>query len=169
MLSQILSINNVMKNLLLITLLLISTTTFAEVPASAINPLSTKAEICKKGGYTSGKDSAGNDVRHVRTADKKAVYKAAGVVPGSNPLQCFAGPQKSPYEVDHRISLQLGGSNHISNLMLQSYCGPWNALDKDKLENALKRDVCKGTITLEKAQDLIYNNWENTYVDKFGP
>jgi hypothetical protein len=157
-----------MKNLLL-TLLLISTTTFAEVPATAINPLSTKELLCQKGGYTSGKDTAGEDVRKVTTANKKAVYAAAKVIPGTNPIQCFAGPGKSPYAIDHRISLQLGGSNHISNLMLQPYCGPWNARDKDKLENALRRDVCKGTITLKKAQDLIYNNWENAYVDKFGP
>ena len=51
------------------------------------------------------------------------------------------------YEVDHLISLELGGSNSIRNLWPQSYLTqPWNAHVKDRLENNLHAMVVSGQL-----------------------
>jgi hypothetical protein len=56
------------------------------------------------------------------------------------------------FEVDHLISLELGGSNSIRNLWPQSYrTQPWNARVKDRVENKLHQMVCKGEIDLKTA------------------
>jgi hypothetical protein len=94
-------------------------------------------------------------VRDVPVTLKKKVYKKYNVVYGSNPSKCFAGPNKSAWEVDHKISLSLGGSNDISNLQLQSYCGARNALDKDKDELRLLKEVCTGKTNIIKAQEFL--------------
>jgi len=68
------------------------------------------------------------------------------------------------YEVDHLISLELGGSNDIANLWPQSYVSePFNAHIKDKLENKLHALVCSGRITVETAQKAIANDWTAAY------
>lgn len=90
-------------------------------------------------------------VRNVSGSDKLAVYRRYGMtgpndtIPGTN-LQ-------KPYEVDHLISLELGGSNDITNLWVQPYEGTsWNAHVKDRLENSLRKQVCLGRMTVEAAQ-----------------
>lgn len=67
-------------------------------------------------------------------------------------------------EIDHLISLELGGSNDIKNLWPQPYAGKWNARGKDKLENVLHRLICDGTITPEEAQDQISHDWISAYI-----
>ena len=68
------------------------------------------------------------------------------------------------YEVDHLISLELGGSNDVGNLWPESYVSvPYNARDKDKLENTLHRLVCTGRMPLETAQELIRTDWIKAY------
>ena len=63
-------------------------------------------------------------------------------------------------EIDHLISLELGGSNDIKNLWPQSYVSaPYNAHLKDALENRFHALVCKGTITLKDAQHMISTGW----------
>ena len=93
-------------------------------------------------------------VRHVTAETKRAVYAEYGVTvhaPGD-------------YEVDHLISLEIGGSNSIKNLWPESYLTePWNARVKDKLENRLHRLVCAGTISLKEAQDAIAKDWIAAY------
>ena len=105
-------------------------------------------------------------IRNVSVATKKKVYKLAGVPYGDHAL-CAGG-----YEVDHRISLWLGGSNDISNLQLQAYCTKaqlapnfpvgvlYDARAKDKVETQLHVAVCNHTITPAVAQAKIYN-WKN--------
>jgi hypothetical protein len=66
-------------------------------------------------------------------------------------------------EVDHLISLELGGSNSIKNLWPQSYAGKWNARVKDKLENRLHVLICNGTLTPVQAQRAISHNWIIAY------
>ncbi len=76
-------------------------------------------------------------VRAVPAAVKKQAYASYGIT------------QHAPgeYEVDHLISLELGGSNSIKNLWPQSYkTKPWNAYVKDQLENKLHRMVCSGEL-----------------------
>lgn len=73
------------------------------------------------------------------------------------------------FEVDHLISLELGGSNDIMNLWPQSYTTqPWNAYVKDKLENHLHKLVCDGKMDLRQAQIEISNNWIVAYKKYFG-
>lgn len=70
----------------------------------------------------------------------------------------------SLYEVDHLISLQLGGTNSISNLWPQHYyTQPWNAKVKDALENHLRRQVCDGKMSMEEAQKAIAIDWIKAY------
>lgn len=68
------------------------------------------------------------------------------------------------YEVDHLVSLQLGGTNNIANLWPQHYfIQPWNAKVKDALENHLRRQVCDGKMTLQEAQKAIAEDWIKAY------
>lgn len=59
-------------------------------------------------------------------------------------------------ELDHLVSLELGGSNDASNLWPEQPPTP-NA--KDKVENALHAAVCSGKVTLQAAQQAIARNW----------
>lgn len=111
----------------------------------------TKDDICVP-GYS-------KKVRDVPKAVKDQVYASYGItrrLPGE-------------YEVDHLISLELGGSNSIKNLWPQSYkTTPWNAHVKDKLENRLHADVCSGKIDLKAAQQEIATDWIAAYKSRFG-
>ena len=63
------------------------------------------------------------------------------------------------YEVDHLISLELGGSNDISNLWPESYIISSGSHTKDGFENYLHNQVCKGSIPLVEAQKEISTDW----------
>jgi len=89
-------------------------------------------------------------VRHVTAATKRAVYAEYHIT--------HRAPRE--YEVDHLISLELGGSNSIRNLWPQSYeTHPWNAHVKDVLENELHGEVCAGRMPLVAAQQEIARDW----------
>jgi hypothetical protein len=119
------------------------------------------SKLCVK-GYASS-------VRNVPQSVKNAVYAeyhvttTAGTSEGTETLG-------KEYEVDHLISLELGGSNDIKNLWPQSYTGEWNAHVKDALEDRLHALVCAAnpTITLEQAQKAISSNWIKEYKKVFG-
>lgn len=93
-------------------------------------------------------------VRNVPESVKRKVYEEYGIrshAPGE-------------YEVDHLISLELGGSNSIRNLWPESYVSaPFNAHIKDTLENRLHRMVCAGQIDLRTAQQAIARDWVSAY------
>jgi hypothetical protein len=93
-------------------------------------------------------------VRDVPAEVKRQVYASYGIashVPGE-------------YEVDHLISLELGGSNSVRNLWPESYItSPWNAHVKDALENRLHRAVCDGVLDLATAQHDIAKDWIAAY------
>ena len=67
------------------------------------------------------------------------------------------------YEVDHLISLELGGSNDISNLWPESYLISDGSHSKDGFENYLHNKVCKGIISLTEAQREISTDWLTYY------
>lgn len=75
----------------------------------------------------------------------------------------------SAVEEDHLISLEIGGHpTDPKNLWPQHWSPPWGAHDKDRLENALHRDVCAGRETLAQAQHEIATNWIAAYQKRFG-
>jgi hypothetical protein len=92
--------------------------------------------------------------RNVTEEEKRQVYAEYGI----------AHHKPGDYEVDHLISLEIGGNNQISNLWPQSFIThPWNAHVKDKLENKLHELVCKGELELAVAQKAISTNWIDAY------
>lgn len=110
----------------------------------------TRDDICVP-GYT-------KKVRNVPADVKRQVYAEYGI----------ASHKPGEYEVDHLISLELGGSNSIKNLWPQSYLTqPWNAHVKDALENELHDEVCSGKIDLATAQHDIATNWIAAYKKYF--
>lgn len=76
----------------------------------------------------------------------------------------YAGADKNTanFEEDHLISLELGGHpTDTHNLWPEAY--PTAHL-KDQTENALKRAVCSGSLTLKEAQDTITGDWYKYYL-----
>lgn len=118
------------------------------------------ATVCKP-GYASS-------VRNVSEATKRAVYAAYGIKPSGHWVIARSGKRtyQSDYEIDHLVSLQLGGRNTEEgvsptvNLWPQhKYSKPYNALMKDDLEGAAHRAVCAGTMELTYAQKRIATDW----------
>lgn len=110
-----------------------------------IFPDATSAQICTP-GYASS-------VRDVPQSVKSQVYAAYGIA------------KRSPgqYEVDHLVSLQLGGSNDISNLWPEAAKPVPGFHEKDRVENYLHDEVCAGKISLKEAQAEIATNWLTVY------
>jgi Protein of unknown function (DUF3761) len=102
------------------------------------------ASICRT-GYSAS-------VRNVPTSEKDAVYVRYGIQ-----RVAYA------YEVDHLVSLELGGSNAITNLWPEHYYAPWGARTKDRLENKLHALVCSGSLSLISAQRQEAANWIAAY------
>lgn len=111
----------------------------------AIFPDATKDQICTP-GYSSG-------VRDVPESLKEDVYAEYGI----------SGHQPGQYEVDHQISLELGGSNDIANLWPEPAEPRPGFHEKDKVENYLHDQVCSGAMSLQEAQKLIAHNWLEVY------
>ena len=139
----------------LLTLILFSCNIYANGPIHPIQSITpgvvdsnaTIEKICTV-GYT-------DTVRHVTKSTKKHVFEIYGI-----------NPKQDRYEIDHLISLELGGSNDIKNLWPQSYTTtPYNAYKKDVLENKLHSMVCADKITLEEAQRVIVEDWVKAYND----
>ena len=104
----------------------------------------TVDKICVK-GYSSG-------VRHVTSEQKDDAFKEYNITRDG-----------VDFEVDHLISLELGGSNDTRNLWPQTYHGQWNAHTKDALENRLHELICMGKLDLRTAQYDISHNWIQAY------
>lgn len=111
------------------------------------------ATICQK-GYT-------QTVRNVPVSEKRQVYAEYGL----------SYPQPSgQYEVDHLISLELGGDNSIKNLWPERNDHPsgYYLNSKDKLENKLHSLVCYHGLPLKTAQHAIATDWVREYHQVFG-
>lgn len=70
------------------------------------------------------------------------------------PAYGIAIPVKT--ELDHLVSLELGGSNASTNLWPER---PPTPNPKDSVENTLARAVCSGRVKLVAAQNAIASNW----------
>lgn len=74
-------------------------------------------------------------------------------------------------EIDHIVSLELGGSNDIASLYPEKAILPAGEPGfhiKDKLENKLHDFVCDGTMILRSVQKQIAANWQGLYKKVFG-
>jgi hypothetical protein len=111
----------------------------------AIFPDATAEQICKP-GYSSS-------VRSVPAEVSRAVYAEYGIVERS------AGQ----YEVDHLVSLEIGGSNDIANLWPEAAEPKPGFHEKDQVENYLHDQVCSGRIMLGDAQRMAATNWLAVY------
>jgi len=127
-------------------LLLLAQNVLPTVPG-ATDPRVTQANIertiCVK-GYT-------KTVRSVSAGVKAVVYLRGQVT------------DHKTVEVDHLISLELGGSNDIANLWAEPYKPKPGAREKDKVENWLNKQVCSGAMTLTDAQRAIVTDWPKVY------
>lgn len=72
------------------------------------------------------------------------------------------------FEEDHRISLELGGNpTDPANLWPEPWKGPYNAHNKDRLENSVKRDVCAGRLSLAAGRAIFLSDWWVEYKRRF--
>jgi hypothetical protein len=105
----------------------------------------TAAQVCVS-GYSSS-------VRSVSESTKNAVYAEYGITSHTT----------GQYEVDHLISLELGGSNDIANLWPEPANPTPGFHQKDSVENSLHSKVCSGAMSLATAQLEIAYNWLSVY------
>jgi hypothetical protein len=86
---------------------------------------------------------------NVPPEERAAVFAAYGI-----------DPHAHGFELDHRVPLELGGSNAPENLWPQAYSSqPWNAHLKDRLEDRVHALVCSGTMSLHDGQALFLGDW----------
>jgi hypothetical protein len=112
----------------------------------------TRTVLCSSGFRT-------GSIRNVPDSEKHEVEIEYGMVPRS---------YGRTIEIDHIVSLELGGSNDISNLFPEPGSGPASYHVKDKLENKLHALVCAGSMTLHAAQAGIATNWRALYRTIYG-
>ncbi len=118
----------------------------------AVNPDVTQANIhqtiCTK-GYTK---SIRPPVSYTNDLKRKQM-----VVYG------FAGPL-ADYEEDHQIPLEVGGDpTNPANLWPEPHRPSPGSFDKDHVENYLNDQVCRGAMSLARAQQLIATDWVRVY------
>jgi hypothetical protein len=106
----------------------------------AVTQATIDSTICRS-GYTEG-------IRPPESQTTHAKYDVA--------YPAYHIPDRDSGELDHLVSLELGGSNDITNLWPE--VGPLPN-PKDKVENALHRAVCDGRVRLAAAQRAIAINW----------
>jgi hypothetical protein len=119
-------------------------------PDSGCTPGAIFEDVTKEKVCTSGYSKS---VRDVPESVKKQVYLEYGIT----------SHQPYEYEVDHFISLELGGSNDIANLWPEPANPTPGYHEKDKVENYLHKILCSGEINLSEAQQMISSDWLKTY------
>jgi hypothetical protein len=98
-------------------------------------------------------------IRNVPESEKHQVEVEYGMAPKS---------YGRTIEIDHIVSLELGGSNDIANLFPEPGAGAFSYHVKDKLENRLHDMVCSGAISLSAAQRKIASDWISLYESVIG-
>lgn len=122
----------------------------------ALNPDVTQANIKKtvcNSGWTATVRPPASYTTHLKKTQMEALH--------------LEGTAKD-FEEDHRVPLELGGNpTDEKNLWPELWAHPYGAHEKDRLENAVKRDVCKGNLTLRHAQEIFLGNWWLEYKKRF--
>jgi hypothetical protein len=138
-----------LKILLLVAFLAFAAThSTAQLPNPKLTPGAVRTTNTKQVCSTTTKQ-----FRNTTEAMKKqacAEYKIA------------ACPKAKVMEIDHLISLELGGADEVANLWPQLATYPDGSPGfhvKDKLENDLHRLVCTGRMKLTDAQECIRTDW----------
>jgi hypothetical protein len=119
------------------------------LPDPACTPgavLTTDSRVVCASGYAS-------KTRDVTTSTKNKAYAEYGI----------ANHKAGEYEVDHLVSLELGGSNDLANLWPEAANASPGYHEKDKVENYLHGLVCSGAMTLQQAQYEIATDWVSIY------
>ena len=112
----------------------------------------TKAVICSSSFRT-------GEVRNVPQSEKYAVEGEYGLA------ERLYG---RTLEIDHIVSLELGGSNDVANLYPEEANADPGYQVKDRLENKLHSLVCSGSISLQATRVGIASNWQALYRKVFG-
>ena len=120
------------------------------LPDSACTPGAVFSDVTKDQVCTPGYSK---NVRNVPDSEKQQVFDEYGIT--------SHGPGE--YEVDHLISLELGGSNDIANLWPEPAEPRPGFHEKDKVENYLHAQMCNGAISMEDAQYMIATDWLSVY------
>jgi hypothetical protein len=113
------------------------------------------------------------DFRNTSESLKKQVYAAYDTAPHKGVCEDATRRTKKGKdisegcEVDHIISLELGGADTKENLFPQPYNPPsgFGAHAKDRVENYLHEQVCKHGMSLPEAQKKIATDWYQVYLD----
>lgn len=119
------------------------------LPDPACTPgavLTTDAQTVCAPGYSA-------KIRDVSSSTRSEVFAEYGITSHAT----------GEYEVDHMISLELGGSNAIANLWPEPAEPRPGFHEKDKVEDYLHRQVCGGAMTLSEAQAKIATDWYAVY------
>ncbi len=105
----------------------------------------TKEIVCVS-GYS-------KTVRLVSQSTKEAIYKAYGIT----------SREPGEYQVDHFVSLTLGGSNELANLWPEAEKPFPGYNEKNLVTNYLHDLVCNGSLPLNQAQYMISWGWVDTF------
>jgi hypothetical protein len=100
-----------------------------------------------------------SSIRDVPQSRKYEVEKEYGMTPRS---------YGRTLEIDHIVSLELGGSNDIANLFPEKANANPGYRVKDRLENKLHKLVCSGQMNLRSVQRQIAKNWQTLYRKVYG-
>lgn len=117
----------------------------AKATPGVVDAQLTKEKLCDPAFHT-------GTVRNVTQSQKVRACRAYGITEGC--------PGKG-YELDHLVSIELGGANDDGNLWPQPVDGPGvvGYHTKDVVENRAHRAVCAGDLTLAEAQEGIRTDW----------
>jgi hypothetical protein len=118
----------------------------ANHPSPLLTPGATFAGVTADQVCVSGYSAS---VRDVPSSERDQVFAEYGL----------STADRSQYEVDHLIALELGGSNDVKNLWPEPKSGTDNAITKDSVENRLHDLVCNGQVSLTDAQALVVH-WD---------
>jgi hypothetical protein len=116
-----------------------------QITPGVADPALTKELLCSATFHTGA-------ARNVPQSQKVRQCRAYGISQGC--------PGKA-YELDHLISIELGGANADGNLWPQPVDAPGviGYHTKDVVENRLHKLVCSGVLTLPDAQQCIARDW----------
>jgi hypothetical protein len=120
------------------------------LPDSACTPGAIFADVTKDQVCAPG---YGQGLRNVPDSVKNQVFAEYGI----------ASHTTGEYEVDHLISLELGGTNDIANLWPEPTEPRPGFYEKEKVENYLHKAVCDGALSIADAQSYIASDWLSVY------